>query len=97
MLDIIVLFFLTRYIGKKATEKKLDPLTWKLFTILSWFAGLFVGISFGMMFFGPKNPLDLLKPEQTKAMVSVMLVGYMGAIAGFHLLKTILAKKTIPE
>ncbi|MBL7774271.1 MAG: hypothetical protein JNM95_15540 [Chitinophagaceae bacterium] len=97
MLDLIALIFLTRYIGNIAREKKLDVLTWKLYTVLAWFAGLFVGVSIGMALFGTKNTLELLKPENTKAMISVMLVGYMGAIAGFHVLKTILSKKTLPE
>ncbi len=41
-MDLIILFFLCRKIGRIAREKDLKAFKWQLFTILSWF--IFEGI-----------------------------------------------------
>ena len=81
MLEIIALIFLTRQIGKLAEDKGLKPSTWKLYTVLAWFAGEIAGAVVGVMIFGVNN------------LVSVLLVALGGAITGFYILKSNLSKK----
>jgi hypothetical protein len=59
MLEIIALIFLTKQIGRIATDKGLKPGTWKLYTVLAWIAGEFVGAIIGVLFFGVNNLLVL--------------------------------------
>lgn len=81
MLEIIALIFLTKEIGRIATDKGLKPGTWKLYTVLAWIAGEFVGAVIGVFFFGVNN------------LVSVALVAIAGAITGYLFLKSTLSKK----
>lgn len=81
MLEIIALIFLTREIGKMAHDKGLKSSTWKLYTVLAWFAGEIAGGILGLLIFGLDN------------LVSVLLVAIGGAITGYYILKTNLAKK----
>ena len=81
MLEIIALIFLTRETGRMAANKGLRAGRWKVYTILSWFAGEIVGAIIGVMIFGPNN------------LISVMLVALAGAITGFFILRSVLLKK----
>lgn len=81
MLEIIALIFLTRHIGIIASKKGLKPGTWKLYTILSWFAGETIGVFAGVIIFG------------TNDLVSVILVALGGALGGYFILKAALDKK----
>ncbi len=81
MLEIIALVFLTKHIGKIAAAKGLKVTSWKLFTILAWVAGEFVGVIIGISIFGINN------------LFSVVLVGIMGALTGYLILKAALIKK----
>ena len=81
MLEIIALIFLTREIGKIATDKGLKPGTWKLYLVLAWIAGEFVGAILGVLIFGVNN------------IISVELVAVGGAVTGYVLLKAHLKKK----
>lgn len=81
MLEIIALILLTRQIGIVATRKGLKPGTWKLYTVLSWFAGEIVGIVAGLFIFDQDN------------IISLMLMGFAGAIGGYFILKSVLDKK----
>jgi hypothetical protein len=81
MLEIIALIFLTREIGRLAERKGLRPSTWKLYTVLAWIAGEFVGAVIGMLIFGAKN------------LFSVILVAIAGAITGYVLIKANLSKR----
>ncbi len=49
MLEIIALIFLTKEIGKIAAGKGLKPGVWKLYTVLAWIAGEFVGAVIGYL------------------------------------------------
>jgi hypothetical protein len=43
MLDLIVLIFLTREIGRLAARKGLKPLTWRIYNVTGWlFSNLLV-------------------------------------------------------
>ena len=57
MLDIIILIFLTRSIGKKAEGKGLKASTWKINLVLAWFAGEILGGLIGLSIFGIERPL----------------------------------------
>jgi hypothetical protein len=81
MLEIIALIFLTKEIGKIAVSKGLKPGTWKLYTVLAWIAGEFVGAVIGVLIFGTNN------------IFSVILVAVAGAITGYLFIKNILSKK----
>ena len=81
MLEIIALVFLTRKMGNTAMQKGLKKGTWKLYTILSWFAGETIGIVIGFVLFDKDN------------LVSIMLMALAGAIGGYFIIKSVLDKK----
>ena len=81
MLEIIALIFLTRQIGKVAEKKGLKAGTWKVYTVLAWLAGEFIGAIIGVMIFGTNN------------FVSVALVAIAGAFTGYVFLKSMLNKR----
>ena len=81
LLDIIALIFLTREIGKIAAGKGLKTLTWKIYTVLAWFAGEFIGAIIGVLIFGTSN------------FISVVLVAITGAVTGYFILKANLSKR----
>lgn len=80
MLDLIVLYFLTREIGKLAFRKGLKPLTWKIYNIIGWLAAELVGILIGIMVFGMDN------------LISVQLIAFAFAITSYFIIKTQLNK-----
>lgn len=80
MLEIIALIFLTREIGKLAAEKGLKPLTWKIYTIVSWIITEIFGFLIGVMIFGWNN------------LVSVGLIGFAFAITSYFIIKAQLNK-----
>jgi hypothetical protein len=81
MLEIIALIFLTREIGKIAADKGLKPGTWKIYTVLAWIAGEFIGAIIGVLIFGTNN------------FISVVLVAITGAVTGYFILKANLSKR----
>ncbi|MEO6639247.1 MAG: hypothetical protein ABIN25_13295 [Ginsengibacter sp.] len=80
MLDLIVLYFLTREIGKLAFRKGLKPLTWKLYNISGWLLGELIGVVIGVLMFGLNN------------LVSVQLVAFAFAITSYFIIKAQLNK-----
>lgn len=75
MLDLIVLYFLTKEIGKIAAQKGMKPITWKIYTVISWITSELIGLMFGVMLFGIDN------------MVSIILVGFTFAITSYYIIK----------
>ena len=80
MLEIIALIFLTRDIGKLAHNKGLKPVTWKIYTIVSWILAETIGIIVGIMIFGMDN------------LFSVVLIGLTFAITSYFIIKAQLKK-----
>jgi hypothetical protein len=80
MLEIIALIFITREIGKIAADKGLKPLTWKIYTIVSWVISEILGVIIGLMLFGKDN------------IFSVILVGLTFAITSYFIIKAQLNK-----
>ena len=81
MLEIIALIFLAKEIGKIAAAKGLKPGTWKLYFVLAWIAGEFIGAIIGVLIFGTNN------------FWSVVLVAIAGAVTGYLILKANLSKR----
>ena len=81
MLEIIALIFLAKQIGSIAATKGLKPGLWKLYFVLAWIAGEFVGAIMGIMIFGTGN------------IISIELVAVAGAVTGYVIIKANLAKK----
>ncbi|MDP4283085.1 MAG: hypothetical protein Q8891_01575 [Bacteroidota bacterium] len=80
MIEIIVLVFLTKEIGKLAHAKGLKPGIWKIYTILGWIISEIIGIIVGVMIFGKDN------------LFSVILVGLTFAITSYFIIKAQLSK-----
>lgn len=80
MLDLILLFFLTREIGKIAFRKGLKPVTWKIYNVLGWLGAELIGIVIGVLMFGLNN------------LVSVQLVAFAFAITSYFIIKAQLNK-----
>jgi F0F1-type ATP synthase assembly protein I len=55
MIEIIVLYFLCKEIGKIAIAKGLSAGRWKFNLVMGWIAGEMLGIIIGFMFFGKEN------------------------------------------
>jgi len=55
MLEIIILIFLTREIGRLAHSKGLKPGTWKIYTVLGWITLEIIGVIAGVIIFGKDN------------------------------------------
>lgn len=80
MIEIIILIFLTREIGRMALRKGLKPLTWKIYNVLGWLTFEFIGLLFGLMIFGKDN------------LISVNLIGIALAVTSYFLIKAQLNK-----
>ena len=80
MLDLIVLIFLTREIGRLAFRKGLKPLTWRIYNVLGWLLFEIIGIIAGVLIFGIDN------------LISINLMGFTFAITSYFLIKARLNK-----
>lgn len=80
MLEIIILYFLTKEIGKTAYSKGLKPLTWKLYTVGVWLLFEIIGFVIGLIIFGVDN------------IISAALVGIAFAVTGYFILRAQLNK-----
>jgi hypothetical protein len=81
MIEIIALILLAKEIGKIAADKGLKPGTWKLYMVLAWIAGEFVGALIGILIFGTNN------------IISIELVAVAGAVTGYVIIKRNLSKR----
>ncbi len=80
MIDLILLFFLTREIGRIAYRKGLKPVTWKIYNVLGWLGAELIGIMIGVLIFGLNN------------LVSVQLIAFAFAITSYFIIKAQLNK-----
>jgi hypothetical protein len=81
MLDLIVLFFLTKNMGVLAAKKGLKPGTWKLYTVLNWFAAEIAGAILGFVVFGQEN------------LPAIILLALASAVASYFILKANLSNR----
>jgi hypothetical protein len=75
MLDLIVLIFLTREIGRLAANKGLKPLTWKIYNVTGWLFFELIGVIIGFFIFGKDN------------LITINLIGFMFAITSYFIIK----------
>ena len=81
MIEIIILYFLTRSIGVAAGKKGLPPGKWKFITIIAWLGFEMAGLILGIAFFGTEN------------IYSLMAFGLVCAFGGYLTVKYVLDKK----
>ena len=74
MLDLIVLYFLTKEIGRIALRKGLKPIRWKIYTIVSWLVSEIIGLIFGLMIFKPDNIFSIIMVALTFAITSYFII-----------------------
>jgi hypothetical protein len=60
MIEIILLFILTKSIGVLAAKKGLPPGRWKFITVIAWLAFEMTGIILGIILFGEGNLIGLM-------------------------------------
>lgn len=80
MIEIIILIFLTREIGRLARNKGAKPLTWKIYNVLGWLTFECIGLLLGLMIFGRDN------------LISVNLIGISFAVTSYFIIKAQLNK-----
>ena len=73
-MDLILLFFFTREIGRLSAKKGLKPITWKIYTIISWIASEIVGLVFGLMIFSVDNLFSIILVAITFAITSYFII-----------------------
>ncbi len=80
MIEIIILIFLTREIGRLAFSKGLKPAIWKIYNVLGWLTFECIGLVVGLMIFGKNN------------LISINLIGIAFAVTSYFLIKSRLNK-----
>ena len=81
MIEIIVLYFLTKRMGELATRKGLPTRKWKVNTVVAWILFELIGVVIGMAFFGSGN------------LYGLMLFGLACAFGGYLTVRYILENK----
>ncbi len=72
MIEIILLFILSRENGKLAELKGLNGTRWIIYTIIAWMIGEFIGLVIAVMMFSPNN------------IISIILTALLFGLAGYH-------------
>lgn len=80
MLEIIILYFLAKDIGKLARKKGLKPSTWQLYLVLGWIFAEMTGVVLGILFFGMNN------------LITVLLIAIGFALSSYYFLHSRLNK-----
>ncbi len=78
MIEIIILIFLTRDIGKLAGAKGLRPSTWKIYLVFGWIGSEVIGAVVGLLLFGMGN------------LISVGLLALGFAVTSYYALRSML-------
>lgn len=78
MIEIIALVFLTKEVGRLATQKGLPSGRWKFNCVVTWILMEILGLIIGLFFFGKDN------------LVSIVLVGLGFAATGYFMVKNYL-------
>jgi hypothetical protein len=80
MLELVILYFLTKEIRRLANRKGVKVFTWQLYTVVAWFFSELLGIIIALNFFSKNN------------LVSLFLVGILFAITSYFIIKAQLSK-----
>lgn len=81
MIEIVLLYFLTKHIGKLAAQKGLPAGRWKILTVVAWLLFELSGLVIGVVFFGTGN------------LYGLMAFGLVCAFGGYLTIKYILENK----
>ena len=81
MIEIILLFILTKKMGELAATKGLSPGRWKFITVMAWLVFEMIGVFLGIIFFGQGN------------LIGLMAFGLVCAFGGYLTVKYILDNK----
>ena len=94
-MDLIILYFLCKKIGKIALAKGLNAGRWKLYTALSFLGAEIFGLNFGFATFGNGNLADLTKlaKEDPAGVAGIAALGLICAFGGYLIVKANLDKK----
>ncbi len=98
MIDVIILFFLCKKIGKTAKEKGLGPLKWKLLTILCWFLFEGIGLNFALGWLGYERINSITEMISIVGLnPSVIFFSLFCAFGGYLLVRFLLERKETKE
>ncbi|MBU3713428.1 MAG: hypothetical protein FGM46_00600 [Ferruginibacter sp.] len=89
MIEIIVLYFLSRHIGTLAVSKGLKPFPWKIYTIVAWMVAEFLGMAIGIIIFD----VYIDPSVNARELVRLMLFGLTCAFGGYLLVRRILESR----
>ena len=81
MIEIILLFFLTKSIGELAAKKGLPSGRWKFIVVMAWIGFELIGMMIGMALLGSGN------------LVGLMMFGLVAAFGGYLTVRYILENK----
>ncbi|WMJ74738.1 hypothetical protein RCC89_16410 [Cytophagaceae bacterium ABcell3] len=93
MIEIIILFFLARKIGKEASSGGEKPFKWQAFAVLGWFTFEFMGYSLFLSGTGVVDPVS----EGMGYLVMMLAFGLGAGYLGFLLVQKMLRKKISAE
>ena len=79
-MDLIILFFLAREIGRLAKRKGLKTVTWRIYTAAAWIISEIIGLIVGFIFFEKDN------------LFSIGMIGIAFAITSYFIIKARLNK-----
>lgn len=77
MIEIILLIFLTKSIGKLAAKKGLPPGRWKFIVVMAWIGFEMIGMIIGMTLLGTGNLFGLMTLCLASAFGGYLLVRYI--------------------
>ena len=77
MIEIIVLIFLCRAIGIKATKKGLKAGWWKFYTVMAWISAEIIGMMIAIIFFGPDNTFSIYSIAIVSAFGGYLYLNYL--------------------
>jgi hypothetical protein len=98
MIDIIILFFCLKKIGKLSIEKKVNPTRWKIITVCSWFICEGIGINMALGWLGQTEITTMA--QATSLLIKnpeITLFGLFSGFGGYLLIKYLLERKTVKE
>ena len=86
MLEIIAIIVLAGQMGKMAKRKGQNPGYWKLYTVLGWIGGEFIGALIAIKLMGKQDYLSLLP------------IAIVGAAVGYFIVRGLLSRMPdVPE
>ena len=59
MLEVVILIFLARSLGRLARHKGLRPATWQIYLVASWILAEIIGVIVGVLIFGMNNLISV--------------------------------------